>query len=351
MATAQLIPFSLATKAILAEEPSIAYVSGARGQPAKLQNGGALVDLLLSVDGTMTFVQPAGAAAPTLNPEMPGAFFSNVHLQFPNGLDPVQASGFGLDLWRTVAYRAAGSKVSTASLPLPPANSGTSSVTTNEPWHLSAMVPVAITYEDLVGLINTDSDKVNISLSATFNPESSMLDLPSGTTASFSGTVTIQSERFTLPDPRLATWPPFNVIHQLVQQQVSITGTLTTVEIVPGYDILRFILWLENNDALDTGDSLGLTSGGSIELLTNVGETQQLWNPKILRARNAEAYGGALPGGAYVLDFTPNYPAEVLRSYEYSAVKLQVKTTAAPTQPAAVKLVVEQLVDIAEAIA
>jgi hypothetical protein len=347
------LPFRLATRPVEIIDGTVPYVTGGGpGTPLKIRNTKLLARLELETNLTVQFTQPAGAAAPTFYPEGPMAILGVLDTSYSAADDPIQAHAWLLAILHELQYPAAPLSITA---PLPAANSGTQQVVTNESWSFVLPLDIVFTMHDLEGLILMANRNVLLELVANFAPENSVMVLPNGTTASASGTVTVRSARFEVPQPpnEMPDLTQLHIVREYPNQWTSSGDVL--IDLPRNFTYARIIIAVLEGGHLDTTNAGGLTR---IQLRYGETYTQYNYSPNVLINRMQERYerliGGnayqnglqQIPGGVYVLDLTDDWPRDAIDASQLSDFQLILSFTNAPPANSTIVVAVEQIEDL-----
>jgi len=247
-------------KKVIRQVGSIPYISGGgSAEPLTLDNVEYLSRLKLSLIGTMTCV---GTSANSVFSRGPAALIKNIAL-IVNGKSYVQnTDGFGLKLIRSIQHPGVRDAV------LAPVASSASPGTANK-WQAHYYMDVAVNElaNDLRGVIWTQNRETQVQLQVIWNPESAAVNLGSGNTATFSGSLVVSSTTFDAPAPRKVTTKTpkgqtvetfgllaqASVVHQIIKRNQPITQTgQNTVKIPKGQQIMRIVFAVKNNGDYNT---------------------------------------------------------------------------------------------------
>lgn len=325
------------------------------GQVAVPQNGGqstpltlpdvrlgVYVDLEVSV--TLSVVQAAGSAAPTLYNRGPWNFVQSLDVTVAGIDDPVEGlNGFDLQLISAIQTR---SFTTTSAFPLPGANAGTTAVTTNENWTLYYRAPLALSYAWPKAMIALQNRSLVTQVAPVFSAAGSVVNLPAGDTASWTnGQVSVYLSTLDLPaNPKALPASVGTEVHQWLYLPWALSGAKkVNVDIPTGAGIryLRLVGYNLNNGDADQANALGLAN---VNLVRQVSDLQQVWTYGGLREDNAREYRQALPGGAWAIDGMAAYPRDTIDASALTSLQAQLQFTgAAPTQPAEVHVLTEAI--------
>ena len=262
------------------------------------------------------------------------------------GVDnPVQGvSGFDAYLWTLMKTR---SYQSTMTAPLPPKNTTTSPVNTQETWWLPIEIPIAYSYNWPRAMLPLGNPQLVAMLEPNFNAAGTIITLFTGSTANWGSNSYFDAylTAFSVPaDPRAIPASVGREIHQLLYQPFPLTNSGKVLLNIPtgqGIRYLRLALYAKNNGLIDSANALGLST---IQLIRQTNDTQMTWTYAGLREQNAKDYLQPLPGGAVAIDLTAAFPRDVIDAGQLSYLQLQLNFTGAqPTQPAEVHAVYEAL--------
>lgn len=331
-------PFVLSTKPRTSQDGSIAYASGRQGNIVPFEKADLLVDVKLHLQGTMTFTQPAGAAAPSFSQGTAHSIFGQV-MTMVGGAGPViNATGrslYLLELAKHPAYVDSSSKA-----PLPPANGGGAQVVTQEAWDLWLDLPIAVSLNDLTGLLSLQERVGAVQQQLVWSTESGILNLPNATTAAFAGQATLDVRRYLIPaDPR--SWPDLGWVHiveELVQPIVA-GGVATRVNLPPGDEYLRIILEPNSAGAPDATNALGF----SLVNLNYGGFQQEYRSAENLQFESQLHDRQNLPASAYILDYNRDAPRDRLNTAGQTQINLDLTFANVPPANSFVRVLTERL--------
>lgn len=303
---------------------------------------GVYVDLEVSV--TLSVVQAAGSAAPTLYNRGPWNFIQSLDVSVAGVDDPLEGlNGFDLMLVSAIQTR---SYTTTSAYPTPGANAGTTAVTTNEAWTLYYRAPLALSYAWPKAMIALQNRALVTQIAPVFAPAASVVNLPAGDTASWlGGQVSAYLSTLDLPaDPRALPASVGTEIHQWLYLPQALSGAKkVNIDIPTGAGIryLRVVAYQVNNGDADSQNALGLTN---VSLVRQVSDMQENWTYGGLREDNAREYRQALPGGAWAIDEMAAYPRDTIDASALTSLQAQLQFAgAAPTQPAEVHTLTEAI--------
>lgn len=315
---------------VLMAAGNIAFTSGKRGQLLPIPKVGLGYAALLHVSGTMQFVQPAGAAAPSFTAGGPWNLLQLAQMSV-NGLAyNCQISGRGLMIATALTNRAAVPYTA----PIPGANSGTSSVTTNEAWSWNVTLPIATSerdHTDPVGLVNFQNQAVTAYMSAQWASESTILNLPNSQTASFTGSVEVREVLFDAPGSAAelnAILPLLTQLHTWEEVPAVIaSGTANPRILLPVGEIYsRIVVMVSYNGAPDLSNQAGLN-----EIRLSYGQVYPIDDSaQSIQYMANQYYYGNIPGDCYLLDFSRNLPSEVLDATTLPQLNLDLIFDSAP---------------------
>ena len=276
----------------------------------------------------MTYTATAAAAAPQPTSKGMLALIDNLAIVGGNQISPVSVSAFAAEQIQIMEKKA--DYVSTQVFPMPPAFTAAGNATENcDCW---MEFPLTQDMVDLLGIQN-NSGKQNITANLTWGTEDASVNLASGVTASFSGTLDLYSINFAAPlqGQAMPDFTKFADILNVASDQVMDSKT-NVFDISYENWITRLILNVfVSPDNLDTSNSVGITT---IKLQTGTGK-EVLFNQDLseLIDENRKRFGPAwntLYGtkGVYVIDF------EQIRDYvnaaDFASLRVVVETAAAP---------------------
>lgn len=323
---------------------NIAYLTGKRGNPLQVPKFGLGYALLLHYSGVMTFVQPAGAAAPALTGGGPWDLAQSTFLTV-NGLSyDTQLSGYGQMVETILSTRAPIS----ATAPIPGANAGTQAVTTNENWSWDTILQLATSERDSrtpVGLLNFQNQSVSAYLNTQWATPADILTLPNNTTATFVGgvearLVAMEAPTTTAAYKAIAPW--LAKLHTWEEQPATLqAGTSAPVIQLPvGQVYSRIAILLRYSGSPDLTNQSGLDN---IDL--NYGGFHQVDDSAAsLQFAASSRYFGHLPGDVYLIDMSNNLPNEVLDARNIPQLNLKLNFATAPANTS-VNLLLERYRD------
>lgn len=327
-------PFALSTRPLVVQQGSIAYQAGRTGNPLPLLKSGLAARAVVNVNGSWQFNQPADAAAPTFTGGGPWNLAKSVSTIIGGGGYVNRASGLSLYTRELFAHPAF---TDNSSYPLPPA-AGAGGATPVEDWNLNLELPWVMSEDDLTGLLLLQSQNQQVNVEVTWAQASDIMNLPNGTTATFTGTASVDTELFALPANQ-ASWPNLSVLHTVEDYQYALSSTKQLINPPVGDVYTRIFVMPWTNGAPDTTNALGLTEitleYGQYRQFTLSTNTQGFLNR--LRDRGNEG------GGVYVIDLTKDAPRDYLDTSNMSQMNLWLYFDAAPPAGSYAVILLERL--------
>ena len=333
-----------------------------QAQPLKLVDSDMLIGVVLQETASITFSQPAGAAAVTwADPDAPYSHLANCLFRVGGTVPLVDVSGRDLRLWALEAYP--DMQDDTTYAPLPGANTGTSTVTTTYTYQILYWVPVAALLDWPMGMLLLANKGVTATIQTTWAPWASLMNLGSGSTAT---TITINSDtvqaygvRQLYPaDPAAVPADLLMFSHTLIAVKKPLSASTARIDFADSItgDLMRLGVVIENASGLrDVQNALGLTK---VRLLTNGKNVDIDVTPSVstfLRNIRARRLAGANlvnveegiatygTDGAIWMGLDVGGGRNWLPSSKLSAARLELEFASAPPSGSQAVLLLEQL--------
>lgn len=322
----------------------IPFAAGQQSDPYRVTTGNYLAGIKLHVQGTMAYNLAANTAAPTLTDVGHLGLINNVSIIGEDEVTPVSLSGFAQENFRILDEKA--DYVETAIFNLPPANTTSAAVQTNEDVDFWLLYPNVQDFIDLLGIQNVNNDKLNINVQINFGVETNCVNLPAGSTATFTGTVDLYAIRFRAnasnqPGPDFTKF--FNALS--VTRNASLNSSKYDININYKNTLTRLLLHVYTGaNTLDANNSLGLKT---ITLTASSGQiVLRKYDADDLQQDNFERYGPTWYGkfankGVYVIDL--DMIREYLPCYNYTDLKVELEFANTPATGATVSMYLQGL--------
>lgn len=186
--------------------PALTKPAGGGITTIELPKTGFLARLYLSISittaGTITTQNPLGAASA----------IKRIRVTTNSGLDLFNVSGVGN------TYLLQNFQELEAINGRQPKNQGTSTLVTATSYNLDMVVPIMLNMHDLVGMVLLQNEQLQVLLSVEWESDVNVILTGGGT---LTGTCNPSLEFFTVPVDK-ADYPPLNVIHQIIEDQIAI---------------------------------------------------------------------------------------------------------------------------------
>lgn len=165
-------------------------------------------------------------------------------------------------------------------------------------------LPLTLNDRDPVGLILTQNQETNVTISVTVGQVSALLDdtVSTGYKVELKSlTITPLVESFSVP-AHPNSFPDISILKIVQASRQAYSGPGQQVMKLPvGMTYRKLILFIEDKNGKGVADT-DLT--GNIEIIFNQADIPYVIKPSILAAYNHEQFKGALPKGMYVFDFS-----------------------------------------------
>ncbi len=327
------------------------------GQPVSstLPRAGYGCRVIIHVNGTMTVTLGGGTAA--LSATGPFSLFSRLGVLVNAATDILSLSGYGASLVDRVIPDADGalfldtapgvSRAYSGALYQAPTAAGANT------WDFNLVLPIAINFQDPIGLLLLQSPETTAELRLTWNTEYGLntnwpnnpVTVTGAATAAFVGNAFVDVEFFEVP-ARPEDRPDIRFLHTLTESRMALTSAGDNFVPLPrGNTYLRVLHSIVANGALDTVDL------NKLELSWN--QTTKPYNIRrhtqlmLQRAR----YGQDMPVGAFVHDwFTTRTTRDVIHTQAITDLMSNVSLLSGTTLGSNnnfVDTIAEQLVQIA----
>lgn len=330
------------------------------GQPVSstLPRAGYGSRVFVHTNGTMTITPGTGSAA--LSSTGPFSLFSRVGILVNAATDILSLSGYGCMCINKVIPEVDGAPALDVGAP----GFGASRAYNTQlyqagvasganPWDFNLVLPLAINFQDPIGLLLLQSPETTAELRLTWNVEggantnwpNNPVTLTGNATASFSGNAYVDVEFFEVP-ARPEDRPDIRFLHTLTESRMALTSAGDNFVPLPrGNTYLRVMHNVIANGALDTVDL------NKLEVLWN--QTTKPYNVRrytqllLQRIR----YGQDLPVGNFVHDwFTTRTTRDVIHTQAITDLVSNVSLNSGTTLGSNnnfVDTIAEQLVQIA----
>jgi len=270
-----------------------------------------LAGLRLSIAATLTATH-ASSTSYTPHEDAPFSFLKRVEVRLNNGFSPFAISGPALAEYN---------KTLRGIVPLSVAASGRGRVvqgvtsssggTTNAVRFLLDL-PIMLNPRDPIGLILLQNEETLCTVDVSLGAVGDLAPASSGYTFAVSSiSVSLMSDTFTLP---ASVMPDISVLKLVQERTETLINGENIIKLPTGltYRKLGFIVY--NATPARVADS-GIT--GTLDVMFNQADVPIRIKPLELAAYNADSYGGALPQGSYVLDFSDNGIANLGGARDY----------------------------------
>ena len=327
------------------------------GQPVSstLPRAGYGARVFIHTNGTMTITPGTGSAS--LSATGPFSLFSRVGILVNAATDILSLSGYGAALLDRVIPDADGTPfLDTAPGPARAYNNtlfqaGVSSGANT--WDFNLILPIAINFQDPIGLLLLQSPETTAELRLTWNVEGGVntnwpnnpVTLVGNATSVFAGNAFVDVEFYEVP-ARPEDRPDIRFLHTLTESRMALTSAGDNFVPLPrGNTYLRLLHNLIVNGALDTVDL------NKLEISWN--QTTKPYNIRRFTqlALQRFRYGQDLPVGAFVHDwFTTRTTRDVIHTQAITDLMSNVSLLSTATLGSNnnfVDTISEQLVQIA----
>jgi hypothetical protein len=258
----------------------------------KLPSVGYLGRIILQFTGTITT-----SGADTLTNRGPWNLISRMRVVATGGAAVIaDLSGYGAYLVSMIQQNtwkpdAAGIGATTpdADIYVAPLASGANT------WCLTYILPIAANMgsNSDFGLINLQSDEVNVNVELTFG----QLTDPGALVTATTGTVDVYVDYFEAPDPNLVALPEL-VVCRLVEESLNITGTGDTKYKIPRGGVLMQLL-----EVVQLNSSRNSSSVDEFSLLVNTNDYIARRKRRAVRIEQRFVSGTDFPTGVFLWDF------------------------------------------------
>lgn len=239
----------------------------------------------------------------------PFTLIDHIKVSLNNGWNPVDLSGRSLYFWNLINSNAVSMGINTSAgryavqQPLVASSDGTDNIV-----RFLVEIPFMLNERDIIGLLMLQNQQTLVNVTIDLGSASDIAPAASGYTFVLSDIViTPMVTTFSLPaDSRF--FPDVSIIKITEERRHTIAGTgMQSLKIPCGNMYRKLLVYLEDS----AGAILDSEISGNISLHLNSNDTMREYKPSILAALNAKTYGGPLPNGLYVFDFSdqgqPNY--------------------------------------------
>ena len=277
---------------------TIPYVSG-QATPLQLLKVGVLGWLDLHFTGTLSYTQAAGAAAWSATSGFPWNLIQLATLKVGNNGNFDQSlTGYGMYLRELFTHPGLTQQGYAYQATLPPANSGTSSVSGQETWSWRYRLPVVLSEDDPQGLLFLQSQASTAYLNVTFNPLTSIVTIPSGSSGTLTGQLNVTGYGFALG---ALTATDLSVAHVQEEVPYALPAGVTSAQVplVVGEIVQRMFLEAYVGGQPDTTGQVALSS---VEVQVGVSR-QEKWTADELRFSNSLRDRADLPNGVWVINW------------------------------------------------
>ncbi len=321
------------------QNSQIAFVDGEQGPPMPLLKRGVLSYLDLHVNGTLAYTQAASTAAVTGNALFPWGLVRQYETDVgANTKFNASVGGYDLMVWETYRHP---SYAPAYTAPLPPANSGSSSVSGNLSWSWRQRLPVSVDEADLTGLVLLDRPDAETVAQIYWRHVSSLLTVPSGSSVSFTGAANITAYGYQLGqlgNPKYAS--VLGVAHVLqavpvtVPSQTEIMVPLLLNRSIQAIFMIPYVDGIPDTTSQIAVDKVILQIGDARPVSLSAAELR--FNDQ-LRAR------GNIPAGVLVLDRMRNRPTQYLNLFTVNQAFVTIQFASAPPAGATFNFLYEYL--------
>lgn len=261
-----------------------------------------LAGLKLMVEATLTATHASNTTY-TAHEDSPHKFLSRVELSLNNGFNPFSISGQALHAYNETIHGVVNTTPATSGRGNFVQGLTASSGGTANAVRMVFDLPTMVNPRDPIGLILLQNEETLATVNVTLGASTDLAPTASGYTFALSNiSVTLLTDSFTIPAVPEA-FPDLSVL-KLVQER--------TETIIAGENIIKLpvgqvyrkigIIYYDATPSRQVDSDITST----IDLLFNQAESPYRIKPTELAALNAHQYGGALPSGIYVFDFSDN---------------------------------------------
>jgi len=263
--------------------------------------------LYLEVTATLNAIHATETSyAPA--PFAPFSLIDHIKVSLNNGWHPVDLSGQALYFWNLINSDAV--QLARAASGRGPVVQGvTSSVAgTDNQIKFLVEIPFMLNERDVIGLLMLQNQQTLVSINVDFADAAALNDGTAGFTYALSNIViTPMITTFSLPSDQ-SYWPDVSIIKITEEWLHDIAGAGNQSIKLPCGNMYRKLLVFIEDAA---GGEADTDISGNLSLVLNSNDVFREVKPTILAAENFKEYGGALPQGLYVFDFSdqgqPNY--------------------------------------------
>lgn len=258
--------------------------------------------LRLMIEATLTATHASNTSY-TAHEDAPYKFLSRAELNLNNGFNPFSISGQALYAYNVTTKGAAACDVATSGRGSFVQGLVASSGGTANTVRMVFDLPTMVNERDPIGLILLQNEETLATLNVTLGASTDIAPTASGYTFALSAiSVTVLTDTFTIPAIPEA-FPDLSVL-KLVQERTETVIAGENIFKLPVGQVYRKLGFIYYDATPSRQVDSDITS--TIDLVFNQAETPYRIKPVELAAINADEYGGDLPSGVYVFDFSDN---------------------------------------------
>ncbi len=248
---------------------------------------------LTATHASLTSYSPADFAPFTL--------IDHIKVSMNNGWNPVDLSGQALYFWNLINSDIV--KMTRAASGRGPNVQGVTSSSggTANTIKFLVEIPWMLNERDVIGFLMLQNQQSLVTVNIDFASAAALHDGTSGFTYSLANiVVTPMVVTFSLPADQ-QYWPDVSIIKIAQEFNQPVTGAGNQSVTIPcGTTYRRLMFYITDSSGGEADSDIS----GNFTLMINSNDTHREIKPSILAAENAKQFGGALPAGLYIFDFS-----------------------------------------------